>query len=355
MKRTKRPLALLLVLLMIFALCACGGKSESAPAATAAPEKTEAPAPAEEKPGVGKYGMKYLELSQAYMEGLFAKYGLTAKPGVGSRKLTPEDMEDWYVELKNDGTGYLYWGDDNQGPIDEWKLDGEKLTFKAGVADIEGSIKDGLMLVTVDDGYDMYFATVGTKLPKVELITMDDYIDLLFDDGAEEAEAEEPEKEAESAAQEAVPVSDGKKKDSKSEKEVKPAVGKEETQEAPSDVTGFYYLYAAGIEDYWVRMDDFPEEKNGTIEIKADGTFVVSYPDTDDFIMTWEEKDGEFHLYNEEGTFSYAGLIEAVFLSDGVFDYLQAASAFPRIYARADADVSFLETISIAEYNALAS
>lgn len=302
------------------------------------PAPTAAPAPAGAKEGVGKYTLQYLEISPDYMDAMFEEYGVKAKDGVGSRKLTPEDMEDWYIELNEDGTGYLYWSDDNQGKIDGWELSGETLAFKAGVSDFDCTLKDGVMCVRIDDGYDMLFAAEGAKLPAVELITMEDFVDLLYRGDEEEAKPDgKEEEETKPAAEEA--------------EEKKPAA-----QETGSGILGTYYLYAAIIDGYCVRMDDFPDAEDGTIAINGDGSFVISYPDTEDTVLSWaQEADEKFTLYDEEGSFCYDGLIEAEFDSDGVFYYYQAASAYVRIYALPGADVSGIETISIAEYNALAS
>ncbi|MCR5576009.1 MAG: serine/threonine protein kinase [Oscillospiraceae bacterium] len=202
-KKSKLPLilgAVAVLAAVIFSVTRLTGGDSAAVKATPVPVETEDPAvatakqaegsdgllpamnaaPVAEKPGVGKYIIQYLELTPAYMEAMYEEYGITVKEGVESRKLTPEDMEGWYVELKDDGTGYLYWGENNQGKIDEWELNVETLAFKAGVSDVVGSIKDGLMRIEIAEGYDIYFAAEGAKLLEVELISMEDYIDLLY-------------------------------------------------------------------------------------------------------------------------------------------------------------------------------
>ena len=170
MKNRKRMLALVLALVMTLALCACGGKSKSsAPTASAAQEAN-----------AGKYGLIWLEISPAYMDAMFADQGYKAKEGVGSGFLEPEDRDGWYVELKADGTGYLYLGDDNQGPVDWWKLDGEKLQFQAGVSVFDCTLNKGVIRAEVEDGFYIWFAAPGAEIPEQKLTSMQDYVNQLY-------------------------------------------------------------------------------------------------------------------------------------------------------------------------------
>lgn len=42
-----------------------------------------------------------------------------------------KDLSAWSVTPKKDGTGSLYRGENNSGPITEWSIDGEKLVIHA--------------------------------------------------------------------------------------------------------------------------------------------------------------------------------------------------------------------------------
>ena len=173
MKNRKRILAVLLTLVMILALCACSSKSDPTPAATQAPS-------AAQEANAGKYGLIWLEISPAYMDAMFADQGYKAKEGVGSGFLEPEDRDGWYVELKADGTGYLYLGDDNQGPVDWWKLDGEKLQFQAGVSVFDCTLNKGVIRAEVEDGFYIWFAAPGAEIPEQKLTSMQDYVNQLY-------------------------------------------------------------------------------------------------------------------------------------------------------------------------------
>ena len=63
-----------------------------------------------------------------------------------------KDMLEWYVLLKDDGSGYLYWGDDNKGDIKYWNGSGDDFTMKAGVSEFSDgcSLKDGIMKLDMD-------------------------------------------------------------------------------------------------------------------------------------------------------------------------------------------------------------
>ena len=71
-----------------------------------------------------------------------------------------KDMLEWYVTLKDDGSGYLYWGDDNKGDIEYWKGSGDDFTMKAGVSDFDDgcSLKDGILKLDVS-GIGIVFIT----------------------------------------------------------------------------------------------------------------------------------------------------------------------------------------------------
>ena len=176
MKAFKRFLCVLLVLTLGWTLCACGGTSaesaksaEEAPAAAPEPAAEEAPAaepeptpeeasaptpeeeptptpeptPTERELCAGEYAFLCARFSAAYMYSLFELDGAGAD--IPDQLVVIPDMEGETVTLEPDGTGYLYWGEDNQGPIDSWEIDGGALSFRAGVAEVEGTIAEGLI------------------------------------------------------------------------------------------------------------------------------------------------------------------------------------------------------------------
>ncbi|MCR5775707.1 MAG: protein kinase [Lachnospiraceae bacterium] len=64
-----------------------------------------------------------------------------------------DEISSWYVDLYEDGSGYLYLGEENQGKISKWSMDGDMLTLKAGASVFEGysTIFDGVLYLDFDD------------------------------------------------------------------------------------------------------------------------------------------------------------------------------------------------------------
>jgi len=180
MKHLKRALSLSLVLILLLALCACGGSSSG----TSDPPSGAAPSPETSSPPeyAGKYGFHCAYLGPVYMDSVFSEYEVHARD-VEKCYVVPDLMTDYYITLDEDGTGYLFWGEDNQGPIDWWKMDGDSLEFQAGEAVTDGSIVDGYMSLEVDEDFDLYFALPDAVTPDVPLMTMDEYVDLLYGEG----------------------------------------------------------------------------------------------------------------------------------------------------------------------------
>ena len=189
---------LLLALVMILSLCACGGKT-AAPASTpetpaATPETlaeptpaavTETPAAPTEPAGqslesfAGEYTFFCSRFSAAYMDKMFGLGG--AVNDIPDQYVSMPEMEGQTVTLKPDGTGYLYWGEKNQGPIDWWKMEGIAISFQAGVSIIEGTIDRGLMTLVLDDGFAVCFAVPDAKITGIEPISADAFAAMLRD------------------------------------------------------------------------------------------------------------------------------------------------------------------------------
>lgn len=314
MRNRKRMLAALLALVMALGLCACGGKGEAKPE----PAQTTAAAPSAQEANAGKYELIWLEISPAYMESQFADQGYKANEGVGSGYLEPEHRDGWYVELKADGTGYLYLGDDNQGPVDWWKLDGEKLQFQAGVSVFDCTLSKGVIRAEVEDGFYIWFAAPGAEVPEQKLTSMEDYVNAVFGDSGAEAPAEAE----------------------------KPA--------GDWELPGEYHVYAMENEGYCVRIDDPEMADDMDITIHEDGTATMIV-DGKDNMFRWTRENGKITLYDETGEISYAGMMELEPLSDGVFRFSYPSLDMAVIFAKDGADASWIETISVEEYQALAA
>ena len=86
-----------------------------------------------------------------------------------------DTLEGYYLELKDGGTGYLYFGDANKGDISSWALDGDKFTMKAGVSEFTGTIKNGILELDLGDGDMITFAKEGADTSALEILTMEEY------------------------------------------------------------------------------------------------------------------------------------------------------------------------------------
>ena len=311
MKTMKRAPLFLLILLFSFSLCACGmGRSlRSAPApAQATPAPTTAPAEDSPlAPYAGKYSFHCTYMSPEYVDKMFSDYGLKARK-VEESFVRSDTMRDYTITLKADGTGYLYWGSANQGPIDWWCMDGDTLQFKAGAAVFDGSIVDGYMTVESEPGFVLFFAAPGAKLPDLPLISMDEYLNLLY------------------SRQEYVPTE--------------------------ASLAGLYYCYAMSDGQYRIRLEDFGQSADGSIHLKEDGTGVMITGGVGNG-FTWRLEDGQMHWYDESGTVSMDDMLDFELLGEGVFTLRRAGQDCVSTYAKADADVSGIETITPEEYKAL--
>ena len=306
-----RTMLLLLILALSLSLCACGmGRAlMAAPASTpAAPTPTAPPATLSPlAPYAGKYSFHCTYMSPEYVNGMFSEYGLKAHHA-GEVFVRSDTMRDYTITLNADGTGSFYWGSANKGPIDWWNLEDGALQFKAGVAVFDGSIVDGYMTVESEPGFVLFFAAPGATLPEVELISMDDYLNLLY------------------SRQEYVPTE--------------------------ANLAGFYYCYANENGQYRVRTEDFGQTEEGSVNLMEDGTGVMITGGIGNR-FTWRLEDGKLCWYDESGTVSLDELLHLELLSEGVFTLQRTGQEYISTYARTDADVSDIETITSEELQAL--
>ncbi len=312
MKNCTRAPLLLLILLLSLSLCACGlGRSlmpqpaptQASPAPTAPPAASDSPL----SPYAGKYSFHCTYMSPEYVDGMFTEYGLKANKAEETF-VQSDTMRDYTITLNADGTGYLYWGSGNKGPIDYWKMDGDALEFKAGVAVFNGSIVDGYMTVEAEPGFVLYFAAPGAALPDVPLMSMDDYINLLY------------------TRQPYVPSAE--------------------------NLAGFYYCYATENGAYRVRLEDFAQTEEGSVNLSEDGSGIMITGGVGNR-FTWRLEDGQMHWYDESGTISMDEMLSFELLREGVFTLRRAGQEYVTTYAKADADLSGIETITPEELQAL--
>lgn len=82
----------------------------------------------------------------------------------------------WTTTLNADGSGELYWGEDNQGPISEWSVQDGKVMIKAGVSEIDGIIDGGLMLLDMADECVLVCVRPGTDTEKIDGQVLEEYL-----------------------------------------------------------------------------------------------------------------------------------------------------------------------------------
>ena len=140
MKKAVNPIALMLAVTVLISLCACASSNPEAEAAA------------------GTYNFYAVILDGYYVN-------------------VPE-FEGRTTVLKADGGGSLDWGDDNQGPISEWTIDGEKVVIKAGVSVMNAALKDGILIVELDNDtmpMSLVFTKDGADTSSIPRISTEEY------------------------------------------------------------------------------------------------------------------------------------------------------------------------------------
>ena len=168
MKTRKALISLLLITALAFSLGAAGGAAAYADGNTDPAEAAQT------------YSYLCSRMSASYLVAA-AGYGGETQP-VRDHYVTTdgEKYDDYTVTLNADGTGYLFLGENNQGPIDSWTLEGSQLRFQAGVSEFNAMLSGGLMTVEFDKGLYLVFAAPGADLSDVRPISVDAFIDLIL-------------------------------------------------------------------------------------------------------------------------------------------------------------------------------
>ncbi len=235
----KRILAGSIPAFMVFALSGCGssasGSTEtaSAPAEEPASEPAEAPAAAETSAG------KYTALGM----------------NMGQYVVKTDSLDGNYLDLKEDGSGYLYFGEENQGDITSWEETGGTFTMKAGVSEFEGTLKDGILDLKIGDAFVIKFAGDGADTSAYKIITAEEYQKLV-----------------------------AKETDSK---------------DADENIAGFYYAYAVESGGRCILL---PEEdrKSFAFTVNEDGTGKIHVKDESE-AMLWKLEGDVMTFYEMTG------------------------------------------------------
>lgn len=124
-----------------------------------------------------EYTYLCVRLSAEFLESVL-ETGRELQP-VRDRYVDMDTYAGSYVRLDPDGTGYLYLGEDNQGPITRWSRDGEALTFDAGVSRFDAVIEDGLMTLDMD-GFQVCFAAAGADTSGIKMISVSAFSQIVY-------------------------------------------------------------------------------------------------------------------------------------------------------------------------------
>ncbi len=87
-----------------------------------------------------------------------------------------------YIDLAADGTGYLYFGDDNQGNITSWETNGSSFSMKAGVSEFAGTVKNGILDLSLGDDIVVVYAKEGTDTSSLNVMTLQEYQQAMTED-----------------------------------------------------------------------------------------------------------------------------------------------------------------------------
>ena len=273
-----RMLALLLALCLTAGLCACGAPA-AAPASQSAPETAAPAAPAAEEAA-----------APAPQTGEYKGYSLV----LDGHYLIWEDLDDFSVTLAADGTGYLDWGEDNRGPISSWTAEGETVEIRAGVSVMNGTIRDGVMLLDLEEGFVLCFAKEGADTSAMERITTEQYIALT----AEKPAAELP-------------------------------------------VEGDYTLYAMRYNGQTASAEEL--QMDSSLTLRADGTGSMRSAD-EEMELTWSLMDGTLTITMADESSADAQMGNGIAALD-----IYGDGSMLLYYAQAGADTSSIQVMSMDE------
>lgn len=286
MRSMKRPLLLLLIFVLCLSLPACGRSAAPEPGAAPTAEPTAAPtsAPAGPPSPLTRYAGIYKAYS-VYTQGRYVRW---------------EQMAGNSVELKDDGTGWLDWGEGNSGPISEWSTKGDGIVIMAGVSVMDARCDGKVLYIDLGDGIELCFTTADADTS-------------------------------------AMPIVD------------KEVLGGDNGASAP--IAGVYYPYAMESGGICVRSPEFGAEADGSITIREDGTLVMLAGEIED-VYTWRAENGELILTDALGNLS-TDVMTVTLPKDGIFTLEYRGQGLKTYYAAMDADTSSIDAMSLEEYRAL--
>lgn len=308
MKNYRAVIAILLTLMLTLSLCGCG--STSTPETQISTAQTP-------------YSMEYTgfcaKFSAAYLASILGIDGEWKENG--ERYVAYDEIAGNTVTLNSDGTGYLYLGEDNKGPIDSWSLNGTALQFKAGVSTFNGTIEDGFMTLKIEEGFSLCFVAPGTDTSQIQLLSVEEFVSQLL----------------------GVSMEDGETQNDKT-----------------FSAVGEYTLF--GVENEGFLLYAQEAQVTSSITLKEEGGSITANGDTVE-ISSWTEENGEITCVLTDGSTAkgpiHNGIIELDLLGTGdvIFYYAQQGadiSSYP-LMTLEEAQTAYMDGMSGSPLNTLLS
>jgi len=215
-------------------------------------------------------------------------------------------MDGWYVELAKDSDGYLYLGEDNKGPISSWEYKDGKFNMKAGISNIDGELKDGILTLDMGDNMYIVFARADADTSSLKIMTLDEYSAL---------------------------------------------IGAEEKPLDAASIAGFYELYVVEKDGYYILAETGFDPS--TLTINEDGTCVMTLADETEN-MTWVLNENSIVFTDSTGDSSdqyYKVTVEPSVIKWEI--PIDSGTNAMEYYVRDDFDRSSIKTITMEEYRKL--
>lgn len=290
MQRSLRPAAALLALALLLTLCACG-------ATEPVPEPVPTP-PSVYLPYVGDYTL----------------FGVRH----GDHIVDPAAMEieiRSVLTLEDGGRGTLSINED-AGRIGSWTIAGEKIILNPDSSPLSGLYRDGVVILTLEDGSTLYYAAEGADRSAFPVIGRDEYTAILAAEALAEAERT-ARLEADAAARRGETIT----------------------------IPGVYYMYSFERDGETVNATFFGKAGDPHITLREDGSGEI-HLSGGDFSFDWSYEDELLSFRERSGLF---GDLSPVLLRDGVLTLTvtNQNGSFPCIFARKDADLTGLEEAAL--------
>ena len=288
MKKTTRLCAALLALLMLLPLCACGATE---------PQPEPVPTP------ISPY-LRYV--------GDYTLFGVRH----GDYIVDPEAMDTELrsvLTLLDGGQGTLSINDES-GRIGSWTISGEELILNPESSPMKGLYRDGIVILTLDDGSTLYYAAADADRSAFPLIGREEYAAILAAEALAEAERE---------------------------------AARLEQAEKYVTIPGLYFIYAIEEEGLYVAAEDFGQNEDLSILLETNGRGKIRVDDKT-YSFRWSYEDGVLSYDDPSGTFTD---FVPELKRDGVF-FLTIeieGTNYTLLYARTDAYLSDIKTVSAAE------